>query len=136
MEDPIPQFSYILEQLKKLKLAYVHLVESRIAGNADVETTQKVDPFIDIWAGTSPILLAGGFKADSAHRAVDEEYKKNDIAIVFGRHFISTPDIVYRLKHGIELAPYDRDTFYNAKETRGYLDYEFSEEFKKEHQKL
>ncbi|EMC94206.1 hypothetical protein BAUCODRAFT_36680 [Baudoinia panamericana UAMH 10762] len=134
MEDPIPQFSYLIEELKKLKLAYLHLVESRIAGNADVETTEKINPFVDIWAGTSPILVAGGFKPDSARRAVDEEYTDKDIIIVFGRYFISTPDLVFRLQKGIELAPYDRDTFYKPKKPEGYIDYPFSDEWQKEHQ--
>jgi NADPH2 dehydrogenase len=43
MADPKPQFSYFVEQLKKLKLSYIHVVESRIAGNADVESAEKVD---------------------------------------------------------------------------------------------
>lgn len=36
MHDPIPQFSHLVEGLKELSLAYIHLVESRIEGNADV----------------------------------------------------------------------------------------------------
>ncbi|KAK4944981.1 hypothetical protein LTR10_015658 [Elasticomyces elasticus] len=133
-EDPIPTFSHLTKELKKLKLAYIHLVESRISGNADVESTEKIDPFIDIWGETSPILIAGGFKPDSTHRAVEEEYKDKDIIIVFGRYFISTPDLVYRLQKGIELTEYDRETFYNAKSRKGYTDYPFSEEFEKERQ--
>ena len=136
MEDPIPQFSHLVTELKELKLAYIHLVESRISGNADVETTEKIDPFIDIWGTTSPVLIAGGFKPDSARRAVDEEYTGENVAIVFGRYFISTPDLVFRLKEGIEFSPYDRDTFYKAKSEDGYTDYAFSEEFKKEKGKL
>ena len=132
MEDPIPQFSYVCEELKKLKLAYVHLVESRISGNADIESTEKIDPFVKIWAGTSPILVAGGFKPDSARRAIDEEYADKDIAIVFGRYFISNPDLVYRLEKGIDLTHYDRDTFYLAKSEKGYTDYPFSQEWTKE----
>ena len=132
MEDPIPQFSHILQELKKLKLAYVHLVESRVAGNADIESTEKINPFVDIWAGTSPILVAGGFRPDSARRAADEEYNDKDIAIVFGRYFISNPDLVYRVEKGIEFAQYDRDTFYKAKSTEGYTDYPFSKEWQKE----
>lgn len=133
MEDPIPQFNHLLSGLKELKLAYIHLVESRIAGNADVETTEKVDPFIKVWGKTSPIFIAGGFKPDSAKRAVDEEYTDNDIAIVFGRYFISNPDLVYRMEHGIEFSKYDRDTFYKAKSTEGYVDYPYSDEWLKEH---
>lgn len=131
MEDPIPQFSHLIKGLKELKLAYIHLVESRISGNADIEATQKIDFALDIWGKTSPVLLAGGFKPDSALRAA-EEYKDKDIGVVFGRYFISTPDIVYRLQHGIDFEEYDRDTFYKAKSKDGYLDYPFSEQFKKE----
>jgi len=132
MEDPIPQFSYLMQELKKLQLGYVHLVESRIAGNADVEKTEKIDPFIDIWDGTSPILVAGGFKPASARTAADQEYKGKDVMVVFGRYFISTPDLVYRMEKGIDFTPYDRDTFYKAKSTEGYLDYPFSQEWVKE----
>lgn len=136
MEDPVPQFSYLLQELKKLKLAYVHLVESRISGNADVETTEKIDFAIDIWSGTSPVLVAGGFKADSARRAVEEEYKDKDIIIVFGRYYIANPDLVYRLQRGIEFAPYDRDTFYLPKSEKGYNDYPFSKDWTEEHSSL
>ena len=37
MQDPIPQFSYIVKELKKLKLAYLHLVESRTSGKSAVD---------------------------------------------------------------------------------------------------
>ena len=132
MDDPLLQFSHLLRGLKALKLAYVHLVESRISGSADVETTQKVDFALDIWGHTSPILLAGGFRADSAKRAVEEEYKDKEVAIVFGRYFISNPDLPYKVKQGIEFTPYDRTTFYKAGSPEGYIDYPFSEEFETE----
>ena len=132
MQDPVPQFSYLLKGLKELKLAYVHLVESRISGNADVEPTEKCDPFIDLWADTSPILLAGGFTQQSAKKAVEKEYKDKDVAVVFGRYFIANPDLVYRVREGIEFQKYNRDTFYKAKSEEGYIDYPFSKEWKEE----
>jgi NADPH2 dehydrogenase len=132
MADPIPQFSHILKGLKELKLSYVHLVESRVSGNADIESTEKVDFAIDIWGNTSPVLIAGGFTASSALRAVDEEYTDKNIAIVFGRYFISTPDLPFRIQKGIDLADYDRNTFYNPKSEKGYIDYPFSSEFERE----
>jgi NADPH2 dehydrogenase len=91
MADPIPQFSHLLRGLKELGLAYIHVVELRIAGNADVESTEKVDFALDIWGKTSPVLIAGGFRPDSARRAADEEYKDRDVAIVFGRYYIFEP---------------------------------------------
>lgn len=130
MEDPIPQFSDLCERLKSLKLAYVHLVESRIAGNADVERTEKIDPFIEVWGQTSPILIAGGFKPMSACKAVEEEYPDKDVAVVFGRYFISNPDLVFRVREGVPLTQYDRDSFYIPKSEKGYIDYPFSEEWK------
>ena len=128
MQDPIPQFSHLIEGLRKLKLAYLHVVESRISGNADVETTDKIDFALDIWGRTSPVLVAGGFKPDSAKRVV-EEYKGNDVAVVFGRYFISNPDLPFRVLNGVDLAPYNRETFYKAKSPEGYSDYPFSPEW-------
>lgn len=129
MTHPVEQFSHLIRGLKELKLAYLHLVESRISGNADIEATEKVAPLMDLWGKTSPILLAGGFQPDSAKRAVEVEYPNHDVVIVFGRHFISNPDLPFRVQKGIPFAKYDRDTFYKKGSPDGYIDYPFSEEF-------
>lgn len=130
MTDPFPQFSYLIRCLKDFRLAYLHMVESRISGSADIEATEKIDFAVDIWDGTSPVLIAGGFTADSARRAV-EEYTGRDVGIVFGRYFISNPDLPFRVREGVELNAYDRATFYTPKEAKGYVDYPFSQEFEK-----
>lgn len=129
MADPVTQFSHLIEGLKELKLVYLHLVESRVKGSADVEATEKVNPLMRIWGKTSPVLLAGGFQPDSAKRAVEEEYTGQDVLIVFGRHFIANPDLPFRIEKGIALTKYNRDTFYNAKSPIGYVDYPFSKEW-------
>ncbi|KUI64898.1 Chanoclavine-I aldehyde reductase [Cytospora mali] len=129
MADPNPQFSYLVKELKKYSLAYLHLVESRISGNADIEATEKVNFLVDIWENQSPVLLAGGFKPDSAVRAVDVDFPNKNVIIVFGRYFISNPDLVFRIAKGIAITPYERDLFYNAGEAKGYTDYPFSKEF-------
>jgi NADPH2 dehydrogenase len=134
MKDPIPQFSDVIKKLNKVRLAYIHLVESRISGNADIESFDSLDPLLPLWDG--PLLIAGGLKPDSAKRMVDEEYKDRDVVAVFGRYFISTPDIVFRIREGIELNPYDRDTFYNAKSPKGYTDQPFSKEWQTAHANL
>ena len=127
MDDPIPQFTQFIKQLDPLQLAYLHLVESRISGNADVEQTEKLDFVIQAWNG--PVLIAGGYRPASAKRLVDDEYPDRDVVVLFGRYFISTPDLPFRIKRGLELNPYDRDTFYNAKSKAGYIDYQFSQDF-------
>lgn len=130
MADPVPTFTYLAEQMKALKLAYAHVVESRIAGNADVEATDQLDFFLNAYGHASPVVIAGGYKSDSAHDAADVKYKEYDAIIGFGRPFISNPDLPFRVQKGVPLVPYLRDFFYVPKEPKGYIDYEFSAEFK------
>jgi NADPH2 dehydrogenase len=66
-----------------LKLAYIHIIEARVFGSVDVKSAESVDFLIDIWGKTSPVLLGGGFKALSAKKAVDEEFKDKDVGITF-----------------------------------------------------
>jgi len=129
MEEPIPQFSYVIEGLKKVKLAYLHVVESRVSGSAEIDATEKVDFAVDVWGDTSPVFIAGGFEPESAKRAVEEEYPQHEVAIVFGRYFISNPDLPFRILNEVPLEPYDRDTFYKPKSPDGYITYPFSKEF-------
>jgi len=91
--------------------------------------TANVDFLIDVWGKTSPVILTGGFSSDSARRVVDVEHKDKDIIIGFGRYFISNPDIVFRIKEGIELTPFNRQKFYNKGEEDGYITYKNSEAF-------
>lgn len=79
------------------------------------------------------MLVAGGFTPESAKRAVEDEYKKyNNVLMVFGRYFISNPDLVYRVKEGLPLARWDRSTFYIKESKKGYTDYPFSVELLRE----
>jgi NADPH2 dehydrogenase len=128
MDDPIPQFTDVIEKLNKFNLAYLHIVESRIEGNADVEGSGSLDFAFNTWKG--PFLVAGGFQPESAKKLVEDRNDK-DIVVVFGRLFISTPDLPFRIKAGIPLTKYDRNLFYNAKSPIGYIDYKFSDEYQK-----
>lgn len=53
--------------------------------------------------------------------------------VMFGRHFISNPDLVCRikggLKGGLQLSAYNRDGFYTVGSGVGYVDYPFSVEY-------
>ncbi|KAL1792238.1 hypothetical protein ACET3X_009989 [Alternaria dauci] len=130
MRDPIPQFSDLITKLGQLKLAYLHLVEARIRGTEEIETPETpetLDFAYDLWDRT--FLINGGYKVDSAQRLVDVERPDKDIVVVFGRYFISTPDLPFRVLRGLEFTPYNRATFYHAKSAEGYIDYPFSPEF-------
>jgi NADPH2 dehydrogenase len=129
MEDPVPQFRDVVDRASLFNLAYLHLVESRIFGAGDYarSETETLDFVYERWNG--PILVAGGYGAAEARWLVDEEHPDKDIMVIFGRHFISNPDLVYRIQKGLELGKYDRTTFYSSGSPVGYVDYPFSLEY-------
>ncbi|KAG5999390.1 hypothetical protein E4U54_001875 [Claviceps lovelessii] len=134
MNDLVPQFEHFISRLREMDIAYLHLVNTRWLEEEEpgIKTHPDVDnqTFVRLWGNKTPILLAGGYDADSARRLVDETYSDQDnIMAVFGRHYISNPDLPFRLRLGIPLQKYNRDTFYIPFSDQGYLDYPFCQEF-------
>jgi NADPH2 dehydrogenase len=129
MADPEPQFTHLISELRLLGLAYLHLVEPRIAGNVDrtVDDKETLHFAFRAWGESGPVILAGGYTAEKANEALDTTFKGKAVAFAFGRHFISNPDLPFRLASGISLSPYQRDTFYKVKSVDGYTDYPFSD---------
>ncbi|KAJ5676233.1 Aldolase-type TIM barrel [Penicillium macrosclerotiorum] len=131
MADPYPQFEHLAHAMASFKLAYVHYVEARVIGNADGGSSEKLEPFLQAYGQAGPVIIAGGYKPESAREAVDHQYQGYDVVIGFGRPFIPNPDLAFRLKENVPLVPYDRDTFYLPKDPKGFIDFDFSPEFKK-----
>lgn len=129
MSDPTTQFSHLVETLKQYNLAYLHVIESRVNNIDDVEKVEGIEFLLDIWNNQSPVIVAGGFDAQKAQIAVEKEYGKYDTAVAFGRYFLSTPDLVFRLRQDLILNPYDRSTFFVPVQPEGYIDYPFSQEY-------
>jgi NADPH2 dehydrogenase len=128
MQDPIPQFADIINKASHANIAYLHLVEARISGASEGENTHdRLDFAYNIWKG--PLLVAGGYTPQGARKLVDEEYPDKDIMVIFGRWFISNPDLVYKIEKGLELSQYKRELFYVQKSPVGYSDYPFSKEY-------
>lgn len=146
--DPQAQFLYMLRDFKRLdlNLGYIHLVEA--TGDPVTwlyEREEELDQhkiykhntlgyLLEEWDNWSPVIIAGGYTAENVFPAVDDMYAKWDIAVAFGRYFISNPDLVFRIQAGIKLSPYKRDSFYAKKTAEGYIDYPASEEFLKARQ--
>jgi len=109
-KDLTETYTYLTKELKARELAYLHVVESRSASQQLVEEdndAETLDFIHDIWA-PRPLLVAGGHTADADAAAS----KFSNSLVVYGRHFISNPDLVARIQHKVELTPYDRSTFY------------------------
>ncbi|EME43152.1 hypothetical protein DOTSEDRAFT_173826 [Dothistroma septosporum NZE10] len=99
----IEQFSHLLRGLKASGIAYIHLVESRIAGRVDVEAGDSLDAFTESWGEAGPFMIAGGYDPTTARAALDKQYRGKDVAIAFGRAFVTNPDLVARVRGGREL---------------------------------
>jgi NADPH2 dehydrogenase len=108
----------------------IHILETRkLHADQEARESGSVDFLLDIWGKTSPVLLCGGYKPNTALEAVDEKHKDRAISIVFGRHFTSNPDLVFRIREALPLTPYDRSLFYIPKAENGYTTWEFSKEW-------
>jgi N-ethylmaleimide reductase len=124
MSDSNPEalFGYVAEQLNRFDLAYLHVIEPRIAGDVTKENAENdgvvASKFLrQIYKGT--ILAAGGFQGDSA----EEILAKGDADLVaIGRMFTSNPDLPDRLKNGYPLNAYDRSAFWGGTR-RSYTDF-------------
>lgn len=131
MDEPEPTFSYLLDQLRPLKLAYLHLIEARIKGNHDSDCggQKSVAWMLKQWGNAGPIVLAGGWTPLSVTEVVNTIYKDHEVIIAFGRCFVSNPDLVYRVREGVPLIGYDRAVFYTPKLAKGYIDYPYSAQY-------
>jgi 2,4-dienoyl-CoA reductase-like NADH-dependent reductase (Old Yellow Enzyme family) len=115
-EDNGETYLYLARELNKRHLAFTHLNDE---GTPDGVPLLKdyLPAFRNAYKGT--LLLAGNLTQSEAERLLDEGLI--DLP-VFGRLFISNPDLVERMKNGWPLASYDRETLYGG-DARGYVDY-------------
>ncbi|KAL4736506.1 NADH:flavin oxidoreductase NADH oxidase family protein [Aspergillus similis] len=131
------QYLYVVRKLKdmRLPLAYLSLVEAAgdpgamLFGGKTINQERTLDFILEAWNNWSPVIVAGGYRPETAAWALDEHYKKWRTLVAFGRHFLANPDLVFRIQHGIELNKYVRPTFYLTKNEAGYNDYPFSKEY-------
>jgi N-ethylmaleimide reductase len=110
--NPVQTFSYLAEQLSKLGIVYLHVV----------------DPVADGAKRASPLLrrrfnrtyiVNGGFDLDSANAAM--RGGEADL-VAFGTRFLANPDLPQRYRIDASLNVPDQATFY-AGEDKGFTDY-------------
>lgn len=108
-------YRYLITELEKLSLAYVHLFYF-----GDDEFLAEIRAILK----NTPLLL---IKAGREIKSIEKDLE-NGIADIFpiATMAIANPDIVERLKNGHALAEPNPDTFYSDGE-HGYIDYPFFE---------
>ena len=118
--NPKALFSYVVEQLDRLDLAYLHLVEPRVQNNETVDNPDmalSTAYFRTLYHGI--LISAGGHSQTTGEETLTAGHAD---LIAYGRLYISNPDLPQRFAQDLPLAPYDRSTFYGGGEA-GYTDY-------------
>lgn len=137
--DPVGTFSYVVSELDRRGIAFIHLLEGTSYDNSgDIPLYQRLvkkpsaggggagprsgEPFLapilrPLFRGA--LILNSGYTRDSAEQAVRSSAAD---AISFGRLYISNPDLPERFRLNAPLTEPDTATYYtNGPE--GYIDY-------------
>lgn len=107
---------YLIEELNKRGIAYLHMSEPDWAGGAPYsdEFRQKVR---DRFSGV--IIGAGAYTPEKAESLIEKGLID---AVAFGRDYIANPDLVERLHRNAELNEQRPESFYGGG-AEGYTDY-------------
>ncbi len=109
---PVDTFSYITEQLNKLGIVYLHVVDPLAGG------VKRSSPLLRRKFDRT-YIVNGGFDAASADAALRSG--EADL-VAFGVPFLANPDLPQRYRTGAALNTPDQGTFY-AGEEKGFTDY-------------
>jgi len=121
MTDSNPEtfFVYLLGQLNRFGLAYLHIVdalESDIRHGANVTNLEALRK-----AYNGNLIVCGGYDQARGEEAIAHGMAD---AIAFGQLYIANPDLVERFNQNAHLNDPDPATFYGGNE-KGYTDYPF-----------
>lgn len=115
-EDQEEAALYLIAELAKRNLAYLHISEPDWAGGQPYrESFRKA--IRAVYPGI--IVAAGGYDAEKAETLIEQKLID---AVAFGRSYIANPDLVERLRKGAPLNEPHPETFYGGG-AEGYTDY-------------
>ncbi|QFU01158.1 N-ethylmaleimide reductase [Halomonas sp. THAF5a] len=118
-DEPEEMAFYLMEELSRRGLAYVHVNEPDWAGG-DVKFSDDFRRALrERFSGS--LIFCGHYDAERAQRIIDEGIAD---AVAIGRPYIANPDLVERFRVGAALNEPNPETFYGGDAT-GYTDYPF-----------
>ena len=120
--QPQPLFDYVVKQLAKLDLAYLHIIEGATGGPR--ELPDRPFDYAELKAAYRAAGGKGAWMVNNGYdQALAEQAVKDGADLVaFGKPFIANPDLVARLRSNAPLNTPDQTTFYGGG-AKGYTDY-------------
>lgn len=116
-DDVIAMFSYLAQELAKMDIAYIHLVDQRVAMGAPEFASDINKTIKENFKGT--VIVGGDVNtAQKGEALLNQGYD----LVYIGRPFIANPTLVEKLKNNSDLVQPDFDKFYSAT-AEGYTDY-------------
>jgi N-ethylmaleimide reductase len=109
-------YIYLAKEIDKLKIAYIHLINPLSTGayHASHSLLKQIRKCF-----TGKLIFCGGLDKAIAEKILKEEFAD---FVAFGRSFVSNPDLVFRMRHDLELNDLNIDTLYTSGE-KGYIGY-------------
>lgn len=114
--NPMVTFSFLVEQLNRYQLGYIHCVEGATRGEAG-QVDFSFHHLRQLFHGT--YIANNNYSLQTAIQALDHHHAD---LIAFGRLFIGNPDLVARLKSGASCVEAPRETWYGGG-AKGYVDW-------------
>jgi N-ethylmaleimide reductase len=112
--DPAALVRYVAEQIEQRQLAFLDLRHDQYDRPQEQELARIARQY---YSGV--LMRNGGFDQAGGEAAIESGAAD---AIIYGKPFISNPDLVERFRRSAELAPVDFNTLYTPG-PRGYTDY-------------
>jgi N-ethylmaleimide reductase len=110
-------YGYLIQQLNRFNLAYLHFVEGATATSRTVPDGVDLDALSAQFEGS----YIGNNNYD-LEMALERRAQGRIDAVAFGRLFIANPDLVERLHRGVELTIAPRESYYGGG-AKGYIDW-------------
>ncbi|MBU0971191.1 MAG: alkene reductase [Proteobacteria bacterium] len=111
-------FLYVAEQLNKLNLGYLHIMDGLAFGFHEKGDPMTLSEFRKVYTGI--IMGNCGYTRESAQERIEK--KDADLA-AFGRPYITNPDLPERLKNNWPLNPFEDMSLWYSPGPEGYTDY-------------
>ncbi|KAF5531270.1 NADPH2 dehydrogenase [Fusarium napiforme] len=124
MNDHMPTFTYILQQLRVFNIVFLDSIETRIRANGydDRGGDNHVFFAVHAWGKEAPSRSVTDSMAGLRKRQSMRLIRTNKLAIIFGRHWAINIDLPFSAKVNVPIVKYGRPIFNRPKGIAGYND--------------